>query len=129
METTIHQGMHMPPEPPAYPPPPPLQPPLYHPAATYVAAAAVPGNGIGVAAGVMGIVGLVLSFIPVLDFAGAVLAVLAVVFGAVGIHRAKTLGGASKGMAVTGLVCGVVALAIAFWFIAVLFSASAALHA
>jgi hypothetical protein len=115
---SVHNGtLNGPPPPPPFAPPPPPYP------GTFIVAA-TPGNGVGVASGVLGIVGLVLSFIPVLDFVGVVLAILAVILGAVGIQRANAAGGAGKGMAVTGLVCGLVALAIGLLFIAVIFSAT-----
>jgi hypothetical protein len=115
---SVHNGtLNGPPPPPPFAPPPPPYP------GTFIVAA-TPGNGVGVASGVLGIVGLVLSFIPVLDFIGVVLAILAVILGAVGIQRANAANGAGKGMAVTGLVCGLVALAIGLLFIAVVFSAT-----
>jgi hypothetical protein len=115
---SVHNGtLNGPPPPPPFAPPPPPYP------GTFIVAA-TPGNGVGVASGVLGIVGLVLSFIPVLDFVGVVLAILAVILGAVGIQRANAADGAGKGMAVTGLVCGLVALAIGLLFIAVIFSAT-----
>jgi hypothetical protein len=119
---SVHNGtLNGPPPLFAPPPPPPFAPPPYP--GTFIVAA-TPGNGVGVASGVLGIVGLVLSFIPVLDFVGVVLAILAVILGAVGIQRAGAAGGAGKGMAVTGLVCGLVALAVGLLFIAVIFSAT-----
>jgi hypothetical protein len=115
---SVHNGtLNGPPPPPPFAPSPPPYP------GTFIVAA-TPGNGVGVASGVLGIVGLVLSFIPVLDFIGVVLAILAVILGAVGIQRANAADGAGKGMAVTGLVCGLVALAIGLLFIAVVFSAT-----
>ena len=49
-------------------------------------------NGIAVAAMVCGIVSVVLGWIPVLFAVGAVLAVLAIIFGIVGLRRARTSG-------------------------------------
>ena len=107
---------------PSAPPPPPQQygGPGPHYAPAYVAA---PSNGIGTAAGVLGIVGAVLMFIPFVDFIAVVLGLLAVVFGAVGLSRAKNLGGAGRGMAITGIVLGIVAVAISFVFIAAIYGA------
>jgi hypothetical protein len=62
-------------------------------------------NGIAVAALVCGIVSVVVGWIPVLFAIGAVLAVLAIIFGIVGIGRARTTG-RRKGFAITGLVMG-----------------------
>jgi Protein of unknown function (DUF2510) len=83
------------------PPVPHSQPPGY-------AAASESGssrNGIAVAAMVCGIVSVALGWIPVLFVIGAVLAVLAIIFGIVGIGRARTTG-RRKGFAITGLVMG-----------------------
>ena len=58
---------------------------------------------------VLGIIGLALCWIP---FAGWLCALIGVILGALGISKAKKLGGKGKGMAVAGLVCGIVGLAI-----------------
>lgn len=66
-------------------------------------------NGLAVAAFVLGIIGLVLFFIPVIPYP---LAILAIIFG--GIAATKYV---KKGFAITGIVTGIVTLAIklAFW--------------
>ena len=46
---------------------------------------------------------------------------LAIIFGVIGISRANRLGGAGKGMAITGLVCGIIAVAVAVLFIAAVY--------
>jgi hypothetical protein len=57
---------------------------------------------------VCGIVGLVLFWVPVICW---ILAILAIIFGGVGIAKAN--GGApNRGMAVAGVVLGIVALAL-----------------
>jgi hypothetical protein len=66
-------------------------------------------NGVGVAGGVVGIVAVVLFWFP---FIGAILGIIAVSLGGVGLQRAKQMGGSSKGMSVTGIVCGSVALVL-----------------
>ena len=62
------------------------------------------GNGLAVAGMVLGIVALVLCWIP---FLCQILALLGIIFGALGIGRANKIG-KGKGMAIAGLVCGVV---------------------
>jgi hypothetical protein len=62
-------------------------------------------NGIAVAAMVCGIVSVALGWVPVLFVIGAVLALLAIIFGIVGIGRART-SGRRKGFAIAGLVTG-----------------------
>jgi hypothetical protein len=63
------------------------------------------GNGIAVAAMVCGIVSVALGWIPFLFVIGAVLAVLAIIFGIIGIGRARK-SGRRKGFAIAGLVTG-----------------------
>ena len=84
--------------------------PVYAPVPGY----AVPGtlqprgNGMATTGGTLGIVGAALSLIPLIGiFIGLVMGVLAIIFGGVGMGRANNLGGAGKGMAVTGLVLGI----------------------
>ena len=75
-------------------------------------------NGLGVAALVCGIVGLVLSLIPLLFVVGLPLAILAIVFGFVGMRRVKRGEATNRGMAITGVVTGLIALVIAIIAIA-----------
>jgi hypothetical protein len=67
------------------------------------------GNGWGVTALVLGVIAVVLSFIPVVNIAGIVLGALAAVFGIIGL----VLKGRSKGTSIAGLILGVVAIVIA----------------
>jgi hypothetical protein len=69
-------------------------------------------NGIAVAALVCGIVSVVVGWIPVLFAVGAVLALLAIIFGIVGLRRART-SGRRKGHAIAGLVTGSVGVFVA----------------
>ena len=66
-----------------------------------------PSSGLGVAALILGILAVVLSFTVVLGFA---LGVLAIVFGAIAISRARAATG-GKGMGIAGLVLGIVGIA------------------
>ena len=70
-------------------------------------------NGIAIAAGVCGIIAVVLCWIPFVDYLSIVLGVLAIIFGIIGVRRADAYG-SGRGMAITGIVCGAVGLAIAF---------------
>lgn len=63
------------------------------------------GNGMAVAGLVLGILALVFCWIPFLNW---ILAILAIIFGAVGNGKANKIGGKGKGMAVTGLILGIV---------------------
>jgi hypothetical protein len=60
-------------------------------------------DGIATAAMVLGIVGLSISWVPLLFIAGAVCAVLAVIFGTTALRRRKP---ENRSFAVTGLVTG-----------------------
>jgi hypothetical protein len=111
--------------PPAQPDPPPGFPPQGVPYG-YPAPQTViyghQGNGIGIAAGVCGIIAVALCWIPFVDFVSIVLGALAIIFGALGIRRANQYGGAGKGMAITGIVCGIVGLAIALIFLLLIYA-------
>jgi hypothetical protein len=74
---------------PGYPPPPGYSP---YPAPQ-------PGNGIAIAAMVCALVGLL--------FFGVVLGPLGVIFGSIGLGRAKR-GASGRGMAITGIVVGII---------------------
>lgn len=62
------------------------------------------GNGRAIAALVLGILAVVLCWLSIFDI---VFVVLAIVFGFLGLSDAKR-GGTGRGMALTGLICGVV---------------------
>lgn len=66
------------------------------------------GNGMAVAALVLGIVGAVFGLIPILGVIAFPLGLLAVVFGFIG--RRKSTG---KGMALAGIITGALALVLA----------------
>jgi hypothetical protein len=88
----------------------------------YVVAVAQPTNGMGTAAGVLGIIAIVLAVIPFVQFTSFVLGLLAVILGGIGIRRANSIGGAGRGMAITGLVTGLIALVITILLISVVFA-------
>jgi uncharacterized membrane protein len=68
-------------------------------------------NGLAVAALVLGIVGAVFGLIPLTFFIAFICGVLAVIFGFVGLGKARR-GAEHKGMAIAGLVLGFVALVL-----------------
>jgi hypothetical protein len=72
------------------------------------------GNGFGVTALVLGLVGLVLfSWFPFLNiFTGGLLGLLAIIFGIVGVGKSGSRGGAGLGTGGTGLVLGIVTILI-----------------
>jgi len=69
---------------------------------------------------VLGILGVVLFWLPVVGFA---MAIVAVVLGGVGLSRAN-LGGGGRGQAIAGLVLGVVGIALPILVLSALFSFS-----
>jgi hypothetical protein len=73
-----------------------------------------PSNGPAVTSLVCGVAGIV-PFITSL---------LALVFGMVGLNRAKQVGGAGRGMALSGLILGVLGLSLWTWATAAYFSSS-----
>lgn len=67
-----------------------------------------PTNPIGTGAGVLGIVGMALIMVP---FIGGILTLLAAILGGVGLSKSNKEG-LPKGMAVTGLVLGIIGVVI-----------------
>jgi hypothetical protein len=82
-----------------------------------------PGNGMAVAGMVLGIIGLVLCWVP---FLGWVCAIVGVILAVLGMGKAKKIGGKGKGMAVAGLVCGIIGLAIGILLFALTMMAASA---
>jgi len=62
-----------------------------------------------VAALVLGILALVLCWMMFVNF---ILGVLGIIFGALGLARAKRIGGRGKGMALAGLITGILGIVI-----------------
>jgi len=70
----------------------------------------------GVASLVLGIVGLVLAFVPCVGWIALALTIPGIILGAVGIAKASKHEGQGKGVSIGGLVCSLLATAIAiFW--------------
>lgn len=75
------------------------------------------GQGMSVAALVLGILGLITAFIPCFGFFALIFGVLAIIFGAVGLKQAKK-GNGKTGMPMAGLILGIIATAfIILWLI------------
>jgi hypothetical protein len=63
------------------------------------------GNGMGIAALILGIFGIISAFIPCFGLFAIFFGSLAIIFGAVGLSQAKK-GGGAKGMPTAGLILG-----------------------
>lgn len=84
-----------------------------------------PKNGFGTAALVLGIIAVVFGFIPVVGVFFAIpLAILALLFGALGIVRAFTGKASNKGVSITGTSLGVAAIIVATVMTVAVFSAA-----
>ena len=84
---------------------------------------APPSNGLGIAGFVTGLIGLVFCWVP---WFGVLLAGIGVVLSAIGISSGKKKG-ASIGLAIAGLVCGIIALIPAIIIMVALFQVAAEL--
>ncbi|MGH3761817.1 DUF4190 domain-containing protein [Actinophytocola sp.] len=80
---------------------------------------AQPANGMAIASMVLGIVGLVFSFVPIIGVIAWPLVILGVVFGGIALNQANRVPGSPTGMAIAGLTCSIIGLVICFiWAIA-----------
>lgn len=71
-----------------------------------------PTSGLAVAALIMGIIALFSSFVPLLNLLSFPFVLLAIVFGGIGLWQTLSRGKAGKGLAIAGLVLGVLALLV-----------------
>jgi Domain of unknown function (DUF4352) len=92
---TQYMPQYPPPGPAYYPPPPPP-----------------PQNGFGTAAFVLGLLGLLFSFIPLIGVIAWPLVLLALVFAAVGLSRVRARRATNQGLTIAGLVCALLGLGI-----------------
>lgn len=72
------------------------------------------GKGLGVAGLVLGILAAVISFVPCLGMYAMVPGVIGLILSVISIIQANKAG-AAKGMAIAGLICSLVGIAIAGW--------------
>jgi len=83
------------------------QQPVYQQPPGYAPAPPAPPNTMAIAALVCGVLGIIGSFIPYVMFFTAILAILGIVFGAMGMKKAKETG-TGNGLAIAGLVLGII---------------------
>lgn len=69
-------------------------------------------NGLATAGFVLGLLGLLGSWIPVLNFVGIVLAIVGLILAGIGLSRSRKVN-AGKGLAIAGLILGALAIVIA----------------
>jgi hypothetical protein len=79
-------------------------------------------NGLATAGFVLGLLGLLGSWIPVLNVVGIILGVLGVILAGIGLAKSKRAN-AGKGLAIAGIVCGALAVVFAILINAVFVSA------
>ena len=82
-------------------------------------------NGMATTSLILGIIGFVLSFIPVINVFGILLDITAVILGAIGMGKAKKVG-KGKGGAMVGLILG--ALGIIIFVVMYIMIANAGSH-
>jgi hypothetical protein len=75
-----------------------------------------PGNGLGVAALVLGVASLVAAVSFILFPLGLLGGLVAAVLGGIAVTRRRTKGATNPGQAIAGIVCGVLALVVGVVF-------------
>jgi hypothetical protein len=75
------------------------------------------GRGLGIAGMILGIVAIIVSFIPCFGWWAMVMAVVGLILSAISLSQAKKAK-ASTGMALTGLICSIVAIIIVIVWVA-----------
>jgi hypothetical protein len=97
--------------------------PVQHPYPGQYAPPPVKGsNGLAVAGFVLGLLGLLSSWIPLLNILGIILGVIGVVLAGVGLAKSKKVN-AGKGLAIAGIILGALGVVIAVLINAVFVSA------
>ncbi|WP_219414068.1 DUF4352 domain-containing protein [Pseudonocardia nigra] len=90
----------------------PQFPPSGHPGSAYYPPPPPPQNGLGTAGFVLGLLGLLFSFIPVIGIIAWPLVLLGLVLSGVGLAKARASRATNTGLAVAGLVCSAVGLLV-----------------
>lgn len=78
-----------------------------------------PSNGLGTAGFVVGLIGLLFSFIPLIGVVAWPLVILGIIFSAVGISKATKGRATNKGLAIAGLVVSIAGLVVCVLWVAV----------
>ena len=77
-------------------------------------------NGMAVASLILGILSLILCWIPGVNFVAIILAIVAIILGILGMKKAKEPMTGGRGMAIGGLITGILGLIISILILAVL---------
>lgn len=85
----------------------------HHPG--YATAESRGNNGTGVASLCCGLAGILLGLMPILFQASGALGIIAIVLGFIGAHRASHGRASNHGVAIGGLVTGILALGLAIY--------------
>lgn len=88
------------------------------------ASPAQPRNGFGTTGFVLGLVGLIFSFIPLIGVIAWPLVILGLIFGILGINRANKGAATNKGLAITGTVLSAIGLVVCILWAAAFGSAA-----
>lgn len=91
---------------------------------TEPAPAVEPKNGFGITALALALVGLVFGMIPITGFIALILGALAVLFGLLGVSRARHGRANNKKMSWIGTVLGLGSLALGIWGVVIVFQAT-----
>ena len=73
---------------------------------------AKPSNGLGLAGFIVGLIGLLLSFIPLIGVVAWPLVILGIIFSAVGINKAVKGRATNKGLSIAGLAVSIIGLIV-----------------
>lgn len=71
-------------------------------------------SGLGITGMVLGIIAVSIAWIPFLNVVALIVGIIAIVFGAIAMYQTIAKGHLGKGMAIAGLVLGIVAVALFF---------------
>jgi hypothetical protein len=92
-------------------------------AAPLPAPAAAPRNGLGLAAVIVGLVGLLFGLVPLTGFIAVICALVAIPLGLAGVSRVRKGGATNRNTAISGLILGAGALVLGIWGITIVFGA------
>lgn len=78
-----------------------------------------PKNGLGTAGFVLGLIGLLFSFLPIVGVVAWPMVILGLIFSLIGYGRGRSGGATNKGLALAGVILSVIGLVICVLWVAV----------